>query len=187
MAFRLLNGALQGKYCPYIPSNASSDYLPVSSDAGKLVMASSNTVHAMSSTTISFLSTDGSVVLAGIFVKPEYELDESSCSTFGSTSCKLWVQPILPGDILEVDYTTATYTSGSSGDLHTTNIGMFYRPGFSSDSTNVTQQAVGRSYLNVSTGTNVSDWSTGNVFRLNSYSTVHKTAEVVYDPGVITS
>jgi len=91
MAFRLKCGALQGKYVCGIPSNASTNYIPVSSDAGTLVIASSNTLHGVTGASgIGYGSTDlGGIRLVGIFVKPEYENDESSCSTFGSTACKL--------------------------------------------------------------------------------------------------
>jgi hypothetical protein len=187
MAFRLLSGAMQGKYACVLPSNTATNYLPVSSDAGKILMASSNLGRLMQSTTQN-TATYGSDQYLGIFVKPEYENDESSCSTFGSTSCKLWFQPIVVGDILEVDYSTdATHSSGTSGDLHTTNIGMFYRTGFTSDSTTAAQMAVNRSYLNVTTGGAVVDNTTGRVFKLIDYTTENKTAIVQYLPADLCS
>lgn len=197
MAFRMIAGALQGKYHCGIPSNASSNYLPLSSDAGKLIMLTSNTVCCLSGSSDAALnSTDaaGNYRLAGIFVKPEYENDASSCSTFGSTACKLWYQPVLDGDILEVDYSTQSSnlgtadngvnrTSGTTGDFHTTNIGMYYKVCYSSDSTTAVAGGapVNTAYLNASTGTAIKTQATGRVFKLIDYSSKAKTATVVYD------
>jgi len=187
MAFRLLNGAMQGKYACILPTNSvTTNYIPVSTDAGMIIMASSNLGHAMAATNQN-TATYGSDQYLGIFVKPEYENDESSCSTAGSTSCKLWFQPIVKGDILEVDYTTATYSSGNTGELHSTSIGMFYRTGFSSNSSTPAVTALGRSYLNVTTGVNVVENTTGAVFKLIDYTTENKTAVVQYLPADLCS
>lgn len=190
MAFRLKYGALQGKYVCGIPSNASTNYIPVSSDEGCLVLASSNTLHGVTGASDMSISTTnpGGVRLMGIFVKPEYENDESSCSTFGSSSCKLWVQPIINGDVLDVDYSTDTdHTSGTSGDLHTTQIGSYYRIGHSSDSTTAVLASPVGSFINATTAINVMGTSRGHVFRLQGYSTKAKTVEVVFNDPMFTS
>ena len=188
--WQLKFGSQQGKYITGIPSNASTNYIPVSSDAGCLVLASSNTFHGLDGTSdASIGSTNaGGIRFMGIFIKAEYENDKSSCSTFGSTACRLKVQRVLDGDVLEVDYSTASsHSSGTSGDLHTTNIGMFYRYAHSSDSTTATLGTAVGQYLNVTTGANVLGTSRGMVFRLESYSTIDKKATVTYFDPMFTS
>lgn len=195
--WRLINGAMQGKYINLIPSNDSTYYCPTgggatgSSDIGRLMIMSSNTGACLGSSDFKITGAP----LAGILVDVECELDFSSCATNGSTSCKYKVQPLLMGDILEVDYSTLSSagstdlgstlapTTASTGDLHTTNIGMYYQPGNSSASTNPGCFARMASVLNVTTGVNSPTTYEYN-FKLLDYSTVTKTAMVMYQNSI---
>jgi hypothetical protein len=183
MAIRPVNCTLQGRYIPLIPTGQSSSLLPLSSDAFKLVVTSSNqgALLAPTSATALLSTAQAGFNVAGIFIKPEYENDASSCSTFGSTSAKLWIQPIMHGDILEADYSTASScSSGTTGDFHTTNIGMYYRVGHSSDSTTQALKAGAAAFINATTGTNAPAFATGRQFKLISYSTDAKKCVVMY-------
>ncbi len=195
--WRLLNGALQGKFINLMPANDSTYYCPTgggttgSSDIGRLMIMSSNLGACLGSSDFKITGAPIAGILAGI----ETELDYSSCATNGSTSCKYKVQPLVLGDILEVDYSTLTSagdtnlgstlapTTNCTGDLHTTNIGMYYQPGNSSASTNAGMFARMASVLNVTTGVNSPTTYEYN-FKLIDYSTVTKTAIVMYQNSI---
>jgi len=198
--WRLLNGAMQGHFINLIPSNDTTNYVPAgggttgSSDIGRLMTMSSNTGSCFGTSDFLLVTTEAAsnTRLAGILVDVECELDVSSHATHGSTACRYKVQPILTGDILEVDYSTLSSagdtglgstkapTTNSSGDLHSTSIGAYYNPGNSSASTNAACFAWMASFLNVTTGVNAPSTS-GYLFKLIDYSTVSKTAIVMYD------
>jgi hypothetical protein len=191
--WRLLNKGIQDKFLSMIPSNDSTYYCPTgggttgSSDIGRLMMYSSNTGACLGSSDFKITGNK----IAGILVDVECELDYSSCATNGSTACRYKVQPIYPGDMLEVDYSTLSSagdtnlgstwapTTNCTGDLHTTNIGMYYNPGNSSASTNPAKFALMASVLNVTTGLNAPS-TYGYNFMLVDYSTVTKRATVMY-------
>ncbi len=195
--WRLLNGALQGHYINLIPSNDSTYYCPTgggatgSSDIGRLMIMSSNTGACLGSSDYKITGAPLAGILTGVVCDNDY----SSCATNGSTACRYKIQPIVMGDILEVGYSTLSSagdtdlgstlapTTASTGELHSTSIGVYYQPGNSSASTNAGCFARMASVLNVTTGTN--DPTTyGYNFKLIDYSTVSKTAIVMFQNSI---
>jgi hypothetical protein len=94
----------------------------------------------------------------------------------------------MHGDILEADYSTASSnSSGTTGDFHTTNIGMYYRVGHSSNSTSQSMKAAAAGFINATTGTNNPAFATGRQFKLISYSSDAKTGVFMFhniNPGI---
>ncbi len=203
MMWRMLNGVQQGHFINLLPSNNTTNYVPSgggstgSSDIGRLMFMSSNlgacygTSDYLCGTTEAASNTRFAGILAGV----ECDLDYSSSATHGSTACKYKVQPVLAGDILEVDYSTHSSndtgstgkmaSTGTTGDMYTTNIGAYFKIGYSSGgTTSAAKFALAASYLNATTCVNAP--TSGNFFKLIDFSTKEKTAIVMYDPPITT-
>ena len=98
------------------------------------------------------------------------------------TGLKVYVRPMIPGDKMEVDYSTTYENSTGINRIVSTNIGKIFRTcavattGGSSGSTGVIKNR----YLDPSTYAVAIDGSTGFNFRLVDFSTLSKKATVTF-------
>jgi len=91
-------------------------------------------------------------------------------STAGSTSATVWVQPILPGEIIEADYSTTVNVSGGANVIGTTSIGLYFGLGGTTGGANSTTIFVGK-YIDPSVASTAPGTTNGCFFRLRGFST----------------
>lgn len=95
---------------------------------------------------------------------------------------RAYVRPMIPGDKMTVDYSTTYENSTGLNRIVSTNIGKIFRTcavattGGSSGSTGIIKNR----YLDPSTYSITIDGSSGFNFRLADFSTVNKTAQVIF-------
>lgn len=98
------------------------------------------------------------------------------------TNLRAYVRPMIPGDKMVVDYSTTLENSTGINRIVSTNIGKVFRTcavattGGSSGSTGIIKNR----YLDPSTYSVTVDGSSGFNFRLVDFSTINKTASVIF-------
>jgi hypothetical protein len=95
-------------------------------------------------------------------------------STAGSTSATVWVQPILPGEIIEADYSTTVNRVGGTNVIGTTSIGLYFGFGGTTGAANTTTIFVGN-YIDPSVASTAPGTTDGCFFRLRGFSTQNQT------------
>jgi len=173
MAWRIAGDRINKHYRKALPSNSTVNGFFNSSDLGKLVEASSNlaALHVGTSDAVSAGS-----ILGILAVVP-------AATTPGSTDDFIYIQPIAPGELVEVDYSTASTDIGSTNFfLATTNIGSWLRvagAGTSSGDNSAAQ------FVDPTTGQTTLAGSTVGILMLTSYSTTRKVVTGILASSVL--
>ncbi len=164
MSFRHRYDALCKSYWPMLPDASTVFGMFSSSDIGRLV---GQTTGGAGICAQMFTGATGDVQkVAGYVVSMP---SGATASTAGSTS-PIFVQPILRGEIIEAEYSTAVNRSGGANLMATSNIGRYFGLGGTTGGTNSTTVILGM-YIDPSVASTAPGTTDGNFFKLLGFST----------------
>ncbi len=165
MSFRHRYQPLLKAYIPHLTDASTAGNIQTT-DIGRLV---GNTTGGDNQGVSLLLATTNAAlhIIKGILVAMP---SGATGSTAGSTSATVWVQPILPGEIIEADYSTTVARVSDANVIGTTSIGLYFGLGGSTLAANTTTVFVGN-YIDPSVASTAPGTTNGCFFRLRGFST----------------
>jgi hypothetical protein len=169
MSFRHRYDPLLKAYIPHLTEASTAGGI-YSSDIGRLV--GNTTGGDLQGVSLLMGTTNTALqIIKGILVAMP---SGTTGSTAGSTSATVWVQPILPGEIIEADYSTTVNRVGGTNVIGTTSIGLYFGFGGTTGAANTTTIFVGN-YIDPSVASTAPGTTDGCFFRLRGFSTQNQT------------
>lgn len=171
MAWRFDRDKVNPSLIPYMPSASTGGNIS-SSDRGKLVTVSSNKVGLLQGSSLAPVG----AIIAGIF---SGVLRDNLTNTSADSTNRVYIEPIQPNEILEVDYSTA-YAASTATLMVTSNIGYYFNTctteGLAGGGSSVIQAGILAGLFDPTDGVAVAD--TSHWIRLVGFDNTRRIAKV---------